>query len=264
VIHGGIMEDKCEKTQMLILNDRLIDSALFQEQQILIDKLKLRLFHDHRDLCRAKQQLELVRKNERIPEPDHHQKARVRTLRNALEHERWRIALLNSENADLHISATMIQKTWRGFAYRKHNPTLPDAPVRIAEPLSADELGAVPASVPKIEIKTAIPHMDKVDSSDEYYSYAESDSQAEESAPSSGAAAGDASPERGEEEVAGEDEVAPEEEEEIVEEEEEDGEAAGDDSLFEVTGVAQPDGGDGDSDDDLDQLAGDDATNADE
>jgi hypothetical protein len=254
VIHGGIMEDKCEKTQMLILNDRLVDSALFQEQQILIAKLKLRLFHDHRDLCRAKQQLVSVRENAPIQEVDGGQKERIQILKNAIEHERWRIALLNSEHADLHLAAMIIQKTWRGYAHRKHNPTLPEPPVRVPPPVPAEEptkpaevteVTEVTPTVPKIEIKAAVPHMDKVDSSDEYYSYADSDSQGKESAPSSEGAAPEP-PELPEDEEASEAELGEEElaEEEIAEEEEEKHEDAGDDTLFEVTGVAQPDGGD--------------------
>jgi hypothetical protein len=249
VIDGGSLDDKCEKTRLLGLNDRLIDRVLFQEQQILVDKLRLRLLHDHRDICVAREQLELVRQGRDPPAPDTRQKERIRNLKGAIEHERWRIALLRSGHAELHIAAAVIQKTWRGYSYRRRNPTLSEPPAREAPP----PVQAVPP-IPIDGRAAPVPHMDKVDSSDEYYSYADSGSAPEDGSAGSGTPDAASAREEEEEELG---EAEGEDEEELLEAEEEapeeDERQVEEDSLFEVTGVA--DAEEADSDAELDRTA---------
>jgi hypothetical protein len=158
-------------------------------------------------------------------------------LKGAIEHERRRIALLKSENADRHIAATVIQKTWRGYAYRKQYVKGFTTPGSVDEAQEVHKEGKTGSSVP---------HMDKVDSSDEYYSYASSREPTGQlsghtQSPSSTASESDATGDGSDDDTDGDD----------------DGDLSGEedqenppDMVFQVTGVADAEQPDVDSDDD--------------
>jgi hypothetical protein len=75
-------------------------------------------------------------------------------LKTAISYERRRITYLKSREVDLHESAVIIQKHWRGFWWRFRRNRPPPIPIPTG---------------------TFCPHMDKVDPEDQYYSdYAES------------------------------------------------------------------------------------------
>jgi hypothetical protein len=148
VLCFGWFDDRCEKARVLGLNDRLIQHALLNERRILVARLKLRIYHDHRDVCAARRRLWQLRRREEEVTDDDTEKVRIGILKNAILSERRRITYLKSREMELHESAVVIQKHWRGFWWRfqRNRP-------------------------PPIDI----PHMDKVDSEDNYYSdYAES------------------------------------------------------------------------------------------
>jgi hypothetical protein len=160
VLPSAYLDDKGEKTRLLGENELLIQTALYQEQQTIIGKLKLRALHDHRDICLAKRQLSNLKLGEH-PEPEQgwNRHQHIHRLKEAIEHEKRRITELESPNYGINEAATRIQKYWRGDRERAKLTRL------------AAELAALPKqeeqpAVPKIKV----PHMDKVDSSDEEYS----------------------------------------------------------------------------------------------
>jgi hypothetical protein len=77
MLNHGLIDDKCDKARALLVNDALIERALFQEQQIIVARLKLRVLHKHPDVCAA-------------------QKAIIRGLKDAIARENRRIAILRA------------------------------------------------------------------------------------------------------------------------------------------------------------------------
>jgi hypothetical protein len=151
VLCFGWFDDKCEKARALGINDRLIQHALLNEQRILVARLKLRIYHDHRDVCASRRRLARLRRGEEVPAEDESEKVRIHALKNAISCERRRVRYLKSREVDMHESAVVIQKHWRGFwsRFQRNRPPTP------------------PIAVP---VRTIGPHMDKVDPEDGYYS----------------------------------------------------------------------------------------------
>lgn len=114
-------DDSPGKAQLLDENERLIQIALHQEQETVIDRLKLKVFHDHRKIQWLKNLFERVRKGENIEHISDDaidQKIRLKVLKEAIDYEKWRIAVLRSPHYRLNEAATIIQKTWRGYIQR--------------------------------------------------------------------------------------------------------------------------------------------------
>ena len=114
-------EDPIGKTQLLDENARLVQIALYQEQATIVDRLKLKVFHDHRKIQCFKSLFQKAKKGEEIDVVDENafvEKLRLRILKDAIEYEKWRIAVLRSPQYRLNEAATIIQKTWRGYIQR--------------------------------------------------------------------------------------------------------------------------------------------------
>jgi cysteinyl-tRNA synthetase len=125
-------------------NEDLIEIALAQEREMLVLKMKLRLWHDHRDLMRMRRILNKLEggggdysEDEDITSK---LKTSIRNLRDAIPRERERIRVLKLDDGGEHDAAAIIQKTWRGYAYRlalnpkdDASPTTPRGVVRPAE-----------------------------------------------------------------------------------------------------------------------------------
>jgi DNA repair exonuclease SbcCD ATPase subunit len=111
-----------ERQKLLLENRRLTELALGQERCMLIQKMRLRLFHDHRDVCRLRRILNKLEggggdfgEDEDITEK---LKSRIHNLRKAIGREQERISRLTNPQMERHDAATAIQKTWRGYWYR--------------------------------------------------------------------------------------------------------------------------------------------------
>jgi hypothetical protein len=134
-----------ERQKLLQENRRLTEIALGQERVVLVQKMRLRLYHDHRDVCRLRRILNKMEgggddyaEDESITEK---LKSRTQNLRRAIERERERIARLSGPQARRHEAAAIIQKAWRRYLYRL--ATRPRAeephPVAVAKPESPVE-----------------------------------------------------------------------------------------------------------------------------
>jgi hypothetical protein len=131
-----------ERQKLLLENRRLTQLALGQERFILTQKMRLRLFHDHRDVCRLRRILNKLEgggsdysEDENITEK---LKSRIHNLRRAIEGEQDRIAKLSNPQMERHEAATIIQKVWRGYRYRLYmrrqaGPSTPQEETREAE-----------------------------------------------------------------------------------------------------------------------------------
>jgi chromosome segregation ATPase len=111
-----------EAQKLLLENKKLTETALGQERFMLVQKMRLRLYHDHRDICRLRRVLNKLEggggdysEDEDISEK---LRSRIRNLRRAIEREQGRIAALSTPQMDRHDAATAIQKAWRGYYYR--------------------------------------------------------------------------------------------------------------------------------------------------
>lgn len=149
VLFSGILDDKAEKTKLIGENDRLVQIALHQEQRALTDRLKLRVYHDHRQLYKIRELFERAKKGEEIQERDEeddNRRTQIHNLKSAIEYEKWRISSLQSDQCDVNEAASLIQKTFRGYLQRLKEKPAPEEiePIRELSP------------VPKINFSTPI------------------------------------------------------------------------------------------------------------
>ena len=122
-----------EKQRLLVDNKKMIETALAQERCILLHKMKLRLYHDHRDLSHLRRVLNKMeggggdyREDEEITE---NLKAAIGRLRDGIEAERERIRIATLPDTDEYDAAVIIQKNVRGFLYRiSHEPIVRPTP----------------------------------------------------------------------------------------------------------------------------------------
>ena len=117
-----------EKQRLLVDNKKMIETALAQERCILLHKMKLRLYHDHRDLSHLRRVLNKMeggggdyREDEEITE---NLKSAIKRLRDGIEAERERIRIASLPDTDEYDAAVIIQKNVRGFLYRLTHPSL--------------------------------------------------------------------------------------------------------------------------------------------
>jgi DNA repair exonuclease SbcCD ATPase subunit len=114
-------------------NEDLIQLTLAQEREMLVLKMRLRLWHDHRDLSRLRRLLNKLEGGGEDYSEDEDITAKlksgIRNLRDAIPRERERIRILKLPDTDEHDAASIIQKNWRGYAYRLAlNPRLDPSP----------------------------------------------------------------------------------------------------------------------------------------
>jgi hypothetical protein len=112
-----------ERQKLLLENRKLTEIALGQERFLLVQKMRLRLYHDHRDMCRLRRVLNKLEgggedfsEDEDISEK---LRSRIYNLRHAIQREQGRIAALSNPQMERHEAATAIQKAWRGYCYRR-------------------------------------------------------------------------------------------------------------------------------------------------
>lgn len=113
------------QSQTLETHRTLVDRALYLERMIQIQKLKLKLCHDHRDLADLRLQFESVEKDIE-PEEDVEiawLRGKIRIYKERIQREKARIALLNDPNRIVIEAATTIQSAWRSFRTRMVNRT---------------------------------------------------------------------------------------------------------------------------------------------
>jgi hypothetical protein len=113
------------KPQLEILNTHrhLVDQALYLERMIQIQKLKLKLCHDHRDLSDLRLQFENVEKaieNDEDAEIGELRR-KIRVCKERIRHEKARIALFRDPNRVVIEAAATIQSAWRAYRTRQQN-----------------------------------------------------------------------------------------------------------------------------------------------
>jgi hypothetical protein len=114
------------RVTLLKENDRLREVALHQERLYLIQKLRLRLYHDHRDLAALRRFLrgwkagekEFSNGNDLEQQQEVEKtKMRVANLKTQISRERWRLRVI-SELTREDKAAIVIQSLCRGFLQR--------------------------------------------------------------------------------------------------------------------------------------------------
>lgn len=110
------------RKKLLEDNQQLVHTALAQEREMILKKMRLRLNHDHRDLSRLRRILNKLqgggsdyREDEEITTE---LKNSIHILKDSIIRERERIRLLELPGMEEHDAALIIQKHVRGFLYR--------------------------------------------------------------------------------------------------------------------------------------------------
>jgi hypothetical protein len=98
----------------------LIERALYLERLILIEKMRLRICHDHRDLADLRLRLEHIEApDDDDCDPDEADlKRRIRNCKEQIAREKAQIAREREPSAILDRAAASIQSAWRGFRCR--------------------------------------------------------------------------------------------------------------------------------------------------
>jgi hypothetical protein len=116
------VDDARPKVDLLRENERLREVALDQERSLLIEKMKLRLCHDHRDLlalrgcfARLRDSGELRAENDEIP----NKKAQIGNLCDRIAKEKERVRRLQQGVTVETRAAVVIQSAARGFLLRR-------------------------------------------------------------------------------------------------------------------------------------------------
>jgi hypothetical protein len=113
---------KTERQILMERNKRLIETALGKGRQMVLMKMRLRLYHDHRELDRLRSVL-----NEMEGGSSHYSedaeiteglRTAIRNLRIAINWERERVRVLSLPDTSEFDAACVIQKVWRGYWYR--------------------------------------------------------------------------------------------------------------------------------------------------
>ena len=109
------------KMRLLNENECLVRTALRLERDTVIERLRLKVFHDHREAQRLKAMLENVKNDRDIDEGVRRKgegKDVIKHLKERIERERERIAALQSPTYVWDAAATNIQRIWRGYLAR--------------------------------------------------------------------------------------------------------------------------------------------------
>ena len=118
-----------DRAALMAQNNQLIDIGLSQERQISILKFRVRLYHDQRFIAQLRQNLNRLEGIGADQEEDaliaKSLKKKVHQLRIYISREKERKKMLEANEYDNYEAATIIQKTWRGYFYRKSiNPDI--------------------------------------------------------------------------------------------------------------------------------------------
>ena len=108
------------KLSLSKVHERLTEKALYLERLILLQKLRLKICHDHRELSQLKDELEFIEmgREEEDEEEISDLKNSISILKERIIHEKKRIGQLQYKHYHLFNSAVKIQKCWRGYCVR--------------------------------------------------------------------------------------------------------------------------------------------------
>ena len=113
-------DDVTGKSQLLDVHERLVRRALRQERDTVVARLQLQIFHDHRTRQDLHRLIEDVKRGKSVnAERPRERKRVIKHLREAIEYEKGRIAVLQSPGYDLDAAAITIQRVWRGCLARR-------------------------------------------------------------------------------------------------------------------------------------------------
>ena len=116
------IQGSCQKSQVIEENRFLVEQALSLEQQNILYHLKLKVCHDHRDLCKLKCDITKITEGESLSDEEKEilqNKLIIRNLKKYIEHEKKRAHDRNIKQTPEDEAATAIQKSWRGYMARK-------------------------------------------------------------------------------------------------------------------------------------------------
>jgi hypothetical protein len=118
------IENRADKTQLLVENQRLIARALYLEKQMISAKLQLRLNHDHRDFCRLKREFARLSDDDIDGDDENEELDRnnqiLHNLKRAIDHEKNRLLRSTIPPSMEDEAAELIQRHWRGDLARRH------------------------------------------------------------------------------------------------------------------------------------------------
>lgn len=110
--------------ELLSENKVLVNQALVQERTMLVLKMKMRLCHDHRDLEELRSILNKMMGGGKNIDEDQvivsKYKEVISIIKDHIKEEKKRIEDVSKPYNVEHESAVIIQKTWRGYIYRKN------------------------------------------------------------------------------------------------------------------------------------------------
>ena len=110
------------KSQIMQENSDLINEALSLERQNILLHMKLRVLHDHRDLCKMKCDLSKLEEGSSINDEENEiykNKLIIRNLKHYIEHEKKRSIEKIMKQSPEDSAATTIQKSWRKYKAKK-------------------------------------------------------------------------------------------------------------------------------------------------
>lgn len=97
----------------------LIERSLYLERLIVIQKMKLKICHDHRIMEQLKQDLSQIEDIDDDSSDDlQSQRNKIQNLREQVMREKERIREEKDENNFVHFAAVSIQSAWRGYLQR--------------------------------------------------------------------------------------------------------------------------------------------------
>jgi hypothetical protein len=124
-----------ERMDLLAENDRLREKSLALERLLLVQKMKLRLCHDHRDLTSLRILLEALESGGELPPSEDEacaiKSAQIGNFKVMIKHEKRRIAQMTAVRSEEDRAAVVIQSLIRGYLVRKQGK---DPPSRSPEP----------------------------------------------------------------------------------------------------------------------------------
>lgn len=102
------------------IHEDLVSLALYQEREIIVAKLKLKLQHDQRDLGKIREKFnDLDNWKDDNFDKIRQEKEKIHHLKELITLERSRIARIKHFTNERDLAAISIQSAWRGFMVRK-------------------------------------------------------------------------------------------------------------------------------------------------
>ena len=113
----NVIDGSCEKSKAIEENKFLINQVMELEQQNVLAHIKIRAWHDHRDLCKLKLDVENFDSGEQTETEKEILKNKliIRNLKKYIQHEKTRAIQKLIKQTPEDEAATKIQSTWRMF-----------------------------------------------------------------------------------------------------------------------------------------------------